>query len=68
MKIVKKEGTVITMDVSEKEYNFLRRSIGGFKINIPKQGWSTYAGTDVETVLSVSSNFAEEADKFSIPM
>lgn len=66
MKILKKEDDIVTLEISEEEYNLLRRIIGGFLANTPKQAWVTYSGFEPDEIRDVVKALTEEGDKFSI--
>jgi hypothetical protein len=68
MKIQSKLEDVITMTLTESEFNFLRSVITGYQINTPKQAWSTYSGYNEDEMNEFVDNMFSEAEKFEIEL
>jgi hypothetical protein len=66
MKINEVRNGKINLDIDEKDFNFIRRCIGGYMINTPKEAYATYSGYVREEILEFTRNMNSEAEKFSI--
>ena len=68
MDIQSKIDGVVTITVTEGEYNFLRSVITGYQINTPKQAWATHSGYNESEINSFVEKMFSEADKFDIEL
>lgn len=66
--IDKKQNNLIQIELTEKEFNFLRELSGAILLNCPKEQLKTYTGFTKEEILEFGSQLKVIADNIEVDL